>query len=257
MYGINNLNVYLQGVKPYQCGYCQHRTALRGNCNQHIKKHHPGFAVNVVDHLAAQRKSVKDYDYAQISGAGIEECRDVRAARWASIGNSANFFPPAGPIGVIDVDASGSESLASLVGSTHPLPNGGQGMSAPPTGISFSDMWRGTKLKSRVCSRIFVFYEAKSANQTFRWCYFILQVLNSVLTMQTFCTNSKIIENSSYREAKSKRFVSAVFMYWWLWPWTVFTLCYICGVSFGCQFFSWKVWENTLCTSGRVPCKVV
>ena len=114
----------MQGVKPYQCGYCDHRTALRGNCNQHIKKHHPGFPVNVIDHLASQRKSVKDYDYAQIAGEGIEECHDVRAARWASIGNSANFFPPAGPVGVIDMDAGVSDDLSSLVSVMPPSANG-------------------------------------------------------------------------------------------------------------------------------------
>jgi len=91
-----------QGLKPYQCGYCDHSTALRGNCNQHIKKYHPGMPIQVIDHLASKRKSVKDYDYAGLKGEGIHECKDVRAASWASIGNSANFCPPSGPVGVID-----------------------------------------------------------------------------------------------------------------------------------------------------------
>ena len=56
----------------------------------------------MIDHLASKRKSVKDYDYAGLKGDGIHECKDVRAASWASIGNSANFCPPSGPINVIE-----------------------------------------------------------------------------------------------------------------------------------------------------------
>ena len=70
-------------MKPYQCGYCEHRTALRGNCNQHIKKHHPGMPIKVQDHMADTRKYVKQYDYAQIEGDGIQEVKDVRAVSWA------------------------------------------------------------------------------------------------------------------------------------------------------------------------------
>jgi hypothetical protein len=36
----------------------------------------------VVDRLAAQRRNTKDYDYAGITGVGIEEHRDLRAAGW-------------------------------------------------------------------------------------------------------------------------------------------------------------------------------
>lgn len=69
-------------MKPYVCGYCGHATALRGNCNQHIRKSHPNMPLMVVDRLASQRRTVKDYDYAGIAGAGIEEYRDLRAAGW-------------------------------------------------------------------------------------------------------------------------------------------------------------------------------
>lgn len=74
----------LQGIKPYKCAYCSHSTALRGNCNQHIRKNHPGLAVSVIDLFASQRKFVKSYDYAGMKGDGIEEHRNVRAAKWSS-----------------------------------------------------------------------------------------------------------------------------------------------------------------------------
>jgi len=38
--------------------------------------------VLVVDRLAKQRRSVKDYDYAGIAGANIEEQRNLHAAGW-------------------------------------------------------------------------------------------------------------------------------------------------------------------------------
>ena len=72
----------VQGVKPYACGYCGHTTALRGNCNQHVRKSHPGLPVIVIDHLATQRRTVKDYDYASITGANIEEQLNLHAAGW-------------------------------------------------------------------------------------------------------------------------------------------------------------------------------
>jgi len=37
----------------------------------------------VVDRLATQRRAVKDYDYAGIAGANIEEQRNLHAAGWA------------------------------------------------------------------------------------------------------------------------------------------------------------------------------
>ena len=76
------LSMFVQGLKPYVCGFCGHATALRGNCNQHIRKSHPGMPVYVVDRLATQRRSVKDYDYAGIVGDNIKEQRNLHAAGW-------------------------------------------------------------------------------------------------------------------------------------------------------------------------------
>jgi len=74
----------MQGLKPYECGYCGHATALRGNCNQHVRKNHAGLPLVVVDRLATQRRTVKDYDYAGIVGANIEEQRNLDAAGWTN-----------------------------------------------------------------------------------------------------------------------------------------------------------------------------
>ena len=78
----DNLSMFVQGLKPYVCGFCGHATALRGNCNQHIRKSHPGMPVCVVDRLATQRRNVKDYDYAGIVGDNIREQRNLHAAGW-------------------------------------------------------------------------------------------------------------------------------------------------------------------------------
>jgi len=44
--------------------------------------------LRVVDRLATQRRSVKDYDYAGIAGANIEEQRDLHAAGWTDTDQS-------------------------------------------------------------------------------------------------------------------------------------------------------------------------
>ena len=61
----------LQGEKPFKCSYCDHRTALRGNCNQHIRKYHPNQKVVVIDLHADQRRPTKPYNYASFSGDNI------------------------------------------------------------------------------------------------------------------------------------------------------------------------------------------
>jgi len=71
-----------QGLKPFECGYCGHATALRGNCNQHIRKSHSGMPLVVIDRLALQRRAVKDYDYAGIAGDNVEEQHNLHAAGW-------------------------------------------------------------------------------------------------------------------------------------------------------------------------------
>jgi len=78
----NDGELVMQGLKPYVCGFCGHATALRGNCNQHIRKSHPGMPICVVDRLATQRRNVKDYDYAGIAGDNIKEQRNLHAAGW-------------------------------------------------------------------------------------------------------------------------------------------------------------------------------
>jgi len=73
--------VRVKGVKPYKCRYCAHTSALRGNCNQHIRKYHVGQPIDVIDLLAKQRRGVKDYDYAGLEGEGIAETKDIRCVR--------------------------------------------------------------------------------------------------------------------------------------------------------------------------------
>ena len=53
---------------------------MRGNVNQHIRNTHKGQPVIVVDTQSKQRRHVKDYDYAQLTGEGIEEVKDASAA---------------------------------------------------------------------------------------------------------------------------------------------------------------------------------
>ena len=57
-------------MKPFKCGYCDHATALRGNCNQHVKKVHPGLPILVLSTLGDKQKK---YIYADINGEEIEE----------------------------------------------------------------------------------------------------------------------------------------------------------------------------------------
>ncbi len=78
-----------QGLKPFQCAYCPHATALRGNCNQHVKKYHLDMPVVVIDLLAHERKFTRDYNYSNFQGKNIEQTKDVAAAAWASVGNTA------------------------------------------------------------------------------------------------------------------------------------------------------------------------
>ena len=71
----------VQGEKPFKCAYCSHASALRGNCNQHIRKTHPHQPIMVIDLLADTRSINKVYGYAAMEGAGIQECHDVKGTR--------------------------------------------------------------------------------------------------------------------------------------------------------------------------------
>lgn len=78
----------LQEVRPFQCGYCSHYTKSRGNCNQHIRKHHKDMPVLVIDHLASMRRPGPGYHYTHIKGQGVIETKDLTMAKWATSGKS-------------------------------------------------------------------------------------------------------------------------------------------------------------------------
>ena len=80
-----------QGEKPFQCGHCSFRAAVRGNVNQHIRLRHGVDApVLVIDTQQRQRRHVKDYDYAKLSGEFIQEVTDASPAnRAVKVSNSA------------------------------------------------------------------------------------------------------------------------------------------------------------------------
>ena len=115
-------------MKRYKCGYCNHETAQRGNCKQHVKKSHPGQPVIVEDLQENHRKLSKDYSYKNIQVTcsftcnnayylpvccntklrrilkfysvifwqrdNVEVQSDVSAAKWSNIGEAENFAPP-------------------------------------------------------------------------------------------------------------------------------------------------------------------
>ncbi|ESO09424.1 hypothetical protein HELRODRAFT_109653 [Helobdella robusta] len=66
-----------KGFKPYKCGYCDHFTAIRGNCNQHIKKNHPGLPIKVIDTVPGRKKTTVNYDYANLEGSDIDELEEI------------------------------------------------------------------------------------------------------------------------------------------------------------------------------------
>ena len=35
------------GIKPWKCAYCDHASALKGNCQKHILRNHPGCEVRI------------------------------------------------------------------------------------------------------------------------------------------------------------------------------------------------------------------
>ena len=73
-----------QGEKPFQCGHCSFRAAVRGNVNQHIRlRHGVDVPVLVIDTQQRQRRHVKDYDYAKLSGEFIQEVTDASPANRA------------------------------------------------------------------------------------------------------------------------------------------------------------------------------
>ena len=59
---------------------------MRGNVNQHIRNTHKGQQILVIDLKREERKHVKDYDYANMTGSEIKEVRDASAAGYASVG---------------------------------------------------------------------------------------------------------------------------------------------------------------------------